>query len=270
MSKDTFYFSHDYNARSDPKIKRLISKHGMLGYGVYWGIIEDLYNNANALPTDYDCIAFDMRTDKNVTKSIINDFDLFVISGKEFGSLSVQRRLEERNEKSQKARESAFKRWEDKRTQSEGNANALQSQCEGNAIKESKGKKKRKSYDAKKFVPPTQEEVTEYFKANGYPESLAVKFFKGYDVAEWKDRSGNPVKSWKQKAVHVWFKDENKSPMDKKQAEEQRKQRAMAKLHQGRPESIPIGTMMDFVEGGQAWRMKHMKSGEVFINKLNV
>jgi uncharacterized protein YdaU (DUF1376 family) len=132
--KDTYYFSHDYNTRTDAKIKRLLSKHGMLGYGVFWSIIEDLYNNANALPTDYESIAFDLRTNEMIVKSIVNDFDLFIIDGELFGSISVQRRLDERNEKSTKARESANKRW----NKTEKDANALQTQCEPNAIKESK------------------------------------------------------------------------------------------------------------------------------------
>jgi hypothetical protein len=134
--KDTYYFSHDYNARNDHKIKRLISKHGYLGYGLFWAIIEDLYNNANALQTDYESIAFDLRTSENIIESIINDFDLFVIEGDNFGSLSVQRRLEERDAKSAKARETAFKRWNKEKE----NANAMQTHSECNAIKESKGK----------------------------------------------------------------------------------------------------------------------------------
>jgi len=136
MSKDTFYFSHDYNARNDSKIKKLLSKHGYLGYGLFWAIIEDLYNNANALPTDYESIAFDLRITPEVVKSIINDFELFCIDGDEFGSSSVERRLNERNEKSVKARESAQKRWANKKT----DANALPTQSDSNAIKESKGK----------------------------------------------------------------------------------------------------------------------------------
>ena len=70
------YFSHDYNTRLDKKIKRLISKHGMQGYGVFWAIIEDLYNNANALQLDYESIAFDLRIDENLVKSIILDLQL--------------------------------------------------------------------------------------------------------------------------------------------------------------------------------------------------
>ena len=39
----------------------LLRKHGMIGYGIYWAIIEDLYNNANALRLDYEGIAFEYR-----------------------------------------------------------------------------------------------------------------------------------------------------------------------------------------------------------------
>ena len=112
MSKEnTFYFSHDYNTRSDMKIQRLITKKGYLGYGLFWALIENLYNNANALPLEYDVIAFDLRTDEDTIKCLINDFDLFIIKDGYFGSNSVQRRLDERNLKSEKARESALNRW---------------------------------------------------------------------------------------------------------------------------------------------------------------
>ncbi len=136
MAKDTYYFSHDYNTRNDQKIKKLISKHGLLGYGIFWAIIEDLYNNANALRTDYESIAYDLRTEESVIKSIINDFDLFVLNGDFLGSISIQNRLDERNKKSIKAKESANYRW----NKIERNANALQSQYDPNAIKERKGK----------------------------------------------------------------------------------------------------------------------------------
>jgi hypothetical protein len=132
MPKDTFYFSHDYNARNDEKIKRLIRKHGMQGYGVFWSIVEDLYNNANALRMDYEGIAYDLRSDSDLVASVVNDFDLFIFNGDYFGSNSVQERLEQRNDKSAKARKSASYRWD--------NANALQTQSDSNAKKERKGK----------------------------------------------------------------------------------------------------------------------------------
>jgi hypothetical protein len=138
--KDTFYFSHDYNARSDDKIKPILRKFGMLGYGIFWSIIEDLYNNANALRTDYESIAFDLHSEANIIKSIINDFDLFVVKDCFFGSLSVQKRLEERNSKSLKAKESAFKRWNKDANALPTHSERIEIGCDSNAIKERKGK----------------------------------------------------------------------------------------------------------------------------------
>lgn len=134
MAKDTYFFSHDYNSRQDKKIKKLIMAHGILGYGLFWAIIEDLYNNANALQTDYESIAFDLRSNSEVIKSVINDFDLFVIEGETFGSSSVERRIEIRNEKSKMATKSAIARWSKVREV----ANAMQTYCDSNAIKERK------------------------------------------------------------------------------------------------------------------------------------
>ena len=129
---DTLFFSHDYNARSDDKIKRLIRKHGMIGYGVFWAIVEDLYQNANAMRTDCDGIAYDLRVQSDLVQSVLFDFDLFIHEGDIFGSISIQKRLEQRLEKSIKASKSAHKRWD--------NANALRPHSDRNAIKESKVK----------------------------------------------------------------------------------------------------------------------------------
>jgi hypothetical protein len=104
----------------------------MQGYGVFWSIVEDLYNNANALRTDYEGIAYDLRSDSELVASVVNDFDLFIFNGEYFGSNSVQERLEQRNDKSAKARKSASYRWD--------NANAMQTQSDSNAKKERKGK----------------------------------------------------------------------------------------------------------------------------------
>lgn len=183
MGKDTYYFSHDYNARTDEKIKLLIRKHGLLGYGIFWAIVEDLYNNANALRTDYEGIAFELRTDVDLIKSVINDFNLFQTDGDVFGSLSVQTRLNERLGKSQSARESAFKRWAKPDTY----ANALRTQSEGNAINE---KKEKKGND---ISATTLDLVEKLFIAStldknwtiSFCEKEAVKFYNFYASKNW-------------------------------------------------------------------------------------
>ena len=170
MSKDTFYFSHDYNARSDDKIRALIRKHGMLGYGLFWAIIEDLYNNTNVLRLDYEGIAYELRTNYEIIFSVINDFDLFVFEGETFGSLSVQNRLEQRKNKSEKARESVLKRWKNK----ESYTNVLRNKYERNTIKERKGKEnkgnKSKVKDIEIFVDDKFSEP--YFKFIEYRKEI--------------------------------------------------------------------------------------------------
>lgn len=174
--KETFYFSHDYNARADGKIKKLLSIHGMIGYGVFWAIIEDLYQNANALRTDYGCIAYDLRVQETLVKSIVEDFGLFQISGDSFGSYSVERRINRRSEKSQKARKSALSRWNKQKVEEEENANAMRTQCDSNAIKESilkDNKVKENKLKRKNITPPPSTEVnTDLRKPSPNDESI--------------------------------------------------------------------------------------------------
>src|SRR5690606_12856756 len=62
----------------------------------------------------------------------------------------------------------------------------------------------------KKFLPPTEEEVINYFKENGYSEEGAKTAFKYYEAGNWHDAKNNPIKSWKQKMIAVWFRPEYK------------------------------------------------------------
>jgi hypothetical protein len=149
------YFSHDYTARHDIKVKRLIAKHGMAGYGIYWSLVEDLYINYNDLPTDYESIAFDLRCDTAIVKSVLNDFGLFIVKKDSFKSESVGRRLDIRNTKSDKARGAAKKRWSGivpMQTHSERIPNAMQTHSDGNAIKKER-KKERKEGDFISEIP---------------------------------------------------------------------------------------------------------------------
>lgn len=64
---------------------------------------------------------------------------------------------------------------------------------------------------SKVFVPPTLDEVKAYFKSEGYNEASAIKFHKSYSANEWKDSNDKLVKGWKQKAINVWFTEQNKA-----------------------------------------------------------
>ena len=135
--KEAYYFSHDANAQHDPKIIKLLSKMGWEGYGLYWAIVERLRNEPNyTLECDYDCIAFALRTHSDSIKSLVEDYDLFIIDDDIFYSESLLNRMKQKDERSEKARESARKRWK-------RNANALRTHSEPNAIKEKKVKESK-------------------------------------------------------------------------------------------------------------------------------
>ena len=175
MAKDTFYFTHDYNARNDIKIKKLLSKHGYEGYGIFWALIEDLYNNTNVLRLDYETLSFDLRCSIVLVKSVINDFDLFVIEGDIFGSSSVESRLEARNAKSEKARESVLKRW----NKVENNTNVLPTQNDSNTIKESKVKEKKEIKEKEHKEEHSDFEILEQFPFDEFWNSYDKKVEKG-------------------------------------------------------------------------------------------
>lgn len=108
----TEYFSHDYKARNDPKLMHLMMRHGINGIGAFWCIIEMLYENKGYVDiSEYERIAFELRTDTKFITSVIQDFDLFKFKNQKFYSKTVLLRLKKRQDKSEKARQSVISRW---------------------------------------------------------------------------------------------------------------------------------------------------------------
>lgn len=137
--KETFYFSHDYHARDDEKITRMIQKCGIEGYGIFWMLVEKLYEEGGLLDKDYDALAFALRTDSERIAKVVES-GLFEFRNEKFYSKSVNARLIKRKGKSEMARQSANLRWSKPKKE---NANAMRTQCDGNAIKESKVKESK-------------------------------------------------------------------------------------------------------------------------------
>lgn len=81
MSKDSYYFSHDSNARNDIKMVRVRRALGLEGYGIYFCLIEILREQKDfKLPlTSVSDIAFELHTSEEKVKTIIMAYDLFEI-----------------------------------------------------------------------------------------------------------------------------------------------------------------------------------------------
>lgn len=91
------YFSHDSNARNDEKLIRLRIRHKAAGYGVYFMLLEILREKKDFLcPRDYNAIAYELREDAALVKSVIEDYGLFDFTddGKFFYSESFLARME--------------------------------------------------------------------------------------------------------------------------------------------------------------------------------
>jgi uncharacterized protein YdaU (DUF1376 family) len=158
------YFSHDYHAREDEKVINLIKQEGFEGYGLYWAIIEMLYESDGFLAENYENLAFALRTDCERITRVIKNYRLFVLASKKIHSKSCLARLIARKGKSEKARQSAIFRWSKLKS---NDANAMRTQCDSNAIKEKKRKvNKRKEKDI------AEASSAENFSSNDYIQEL--------------------------------------------------------------------------------------------------
>lgn len=165
MTKTAYYFPHDYNARTDPKLQAVMVRHGITGIGAYWCIVEQLYEQGGALDVDsIPVIAFALHADEALIRSIVSDFGLFVIEGEKFYSLSANRRLDERKKVSDARREAVNKRWKKSDNKAVGNDTDDENENHDddekyncNTIKENKKKEKESKGNKKKVKenPPT-------------------------------------------------------------------------------------------------------------------
>lgn len=118
MGKDAYYFTHDSNAKDDPKCALMIDQLGMEGYGIYWMLIEVLRDQADykyplaLLPS----LARKYNTTPQKIEAVIRGYQLFVVEGGVvFLSESLVRRMSEwENNKSRRslaAKKAVETRW---------------------------------------------------------------------------------------------------------------------------------------------------------------
>ena len=147
------YFSHDYNARADIKMRRLQYDLGMWGVGTYWSLVEELYAAGNHLLTrDLPMIAKSFGTTLKKLMRVVNDYGLFHIaqddSGEFIYSVSVGKRLDLRKETakrrdvktevneaqrekvSEARREAVNKRWSKRKGAIQNDTKAIQTEIQ--------------------------------------------------------------------------------------------------------------------------------------------
>ena len=158
--KDAYFFSHDCNARNDPKILALRSVYGAEGYGVYFMLVEILREQPDyKLAVNkyiWSTLAMQMQVEASKLEQIINDCctefsengnTLLVNDGEYLYSASLLRRMGKVDDISNLRREAARKRWENKPCKTSGNSDGCSD--DANAGHEQSKEKKSKEKQSK-------------------------------------------------------------------------------------------------------------------------
>jgi hypothetical protein len=231
VGKKCYYFSHDSNARTDPKMKDMITDYKAQGYGAFWAIIESMseqdgYRLACAKQS-YRSIAMDVLWDSDsVAKFVldcIQEFKLFETDGDYFWSESLRRRMMQRDELIDKrksaGKEGADKRW-GKQIDSKPMAELSQphstpiapdsklNEIKGKEIKGNEKEGNDLSNDKSRaiFKPPSVEEVAAYCRER-CNAVVAQQWHDFYSSKGWMIGK-NKMKDWKA-AVRTWEKGGN-------------------------------------------------------------
>lgn len=195
------YFSHDSNARNDEKIAKLRMKYGAAGYGVYFMILERLREASDYMSIkDYNVIAFDLREDSQLIKSVVEDFGLFAFTkdenrGECFYSESFNDRMALKDEKTKRRAEAgkkgAAKRWNknDKAMLNEKDSNAIAKPSKNIAskVKESKVNKSKENNN----IVDGQNSLDLWTNLWGFPNAIAIQ-----DFSDWREEFGDELLSF--------------------------------------------------------------------------
>jgi len=215
----TRFLPHDYNARQDPKLIKLQIKHGLEGIGLYWCLVEMTWEQDNALEWDLDLIAYTLRTNADLVKSVAENFGLFKIKANVLSSDAIAKRMAYFDEKSQKAKAAAEMRW-----QSGRNANAMQTHSERNAINKEINKEINKSNkdsgddflssdDFRTSRPPAKRPGPDYnkicdiFAQHGLIDMVAQEFYDSF----WPLYKKGEIKDWEAYTEKAALKAEQKA-----------------------------------------------------------
>lgn len=200
------YFQHDFNARSSIKLQEVLMDLGVEGIGLYWCIIEQMYEQGGTLPLrSCKSIAFALHVDSDKVAALIGNYGLFESDDDNFWSPSVVKRLEENRSLSLKRRQAAMSEKRSARKEataagSEAIAEQKSCTCSANVDaslffvpqeieKETEAKKETKTEkevcdSATRFAPPSLDEVKAYVEK----ESLKIdaeRFWQFYESKGW-------------------------------------------------------------------------------------
>ena len=231
--KDLPYITHDFGARNDPKLMDLQMDMGGQGLGIFWCLVEMLWENGGTIPANYKSIAFALRWCKpSEVEKVVTGYGLFEVADGAISSHSASARINEMRTKfgarSESNRRASAARW-GKRTESERNADAMQMQCTRNANAMHMDSERNadaipltniltnKQTNSLNNTPLTAADFFEifFFENVKDPSGEADRFVKYYEERGWNYQNGMPItdferaaKDWKPLKPGKRFKDD--------------------------------------------------------------
>lgn len=112
MPLENLYFRHDFNARNNPKLIKLKMKLGMEGIGIYWCLLECLYElNGFLKEDDLETFCFNEHIEIDKVKNVLKIANFKFDKEKGYYSNGILERINKREEYCLKQKEKANKRW---------------------------------------------------------------------------------------------------------------------------------------------------------------
>ncbi len=229
--KDSQYITHDIGARNDPKLVDLQMAMGGLGLGIWWCLVEMLWENDGYLPLNFRSLAYSLKWAKaKDVERVVTEFGLFDNDGQRIWNRSALERIQHKRRvsatraaagqaggiASSRSREANAKQMLDARNAVEANAKQMLSNCP--EINKLNNKIINQDNNISLSASENAEKKDIYrlffFKNFKYPEKELQRFLDRYE-GNWT-RTGSTVperdhmrlaRTWKPENTEPRFKD---------------------------------------------------------------
>lgn len=246
------WFKHDSDAHMDAKMRRLIHKWGIEGYGLYWYCLELIAKDVGTtnltfeLEHDAEILAHDMRMSREKVEDMMRymiDLKLFEGSEGRITCMKLFNRIDLSQGGTKAFRDAVLAKRKEVKNGLSHDAVMTESciDIEVDIDLEDRNKTKEIGTKRKRFIPPTVEEVAARCLELGYTVN-PERFIAHYSANGWKV-GRNPMKCWKS-ALTGWQTRENEKtqPLTTAQPKEtaaQRMRRRVAEMEANAERVIP-------------------------------
>lgn len=207
------WLKHDANAHRDAKLKKLQIRYGMVGFGLYWFLVEliadkvDQFNLNFVLEEDAEIIAHETGLHQEDVESMVYymvELNLFEESNGVITCLKLAKRLDQ----SMTSNPTMRKLINQIRENHGGVMTASAMSHEAISADNTSIEKKRKNNRSKSFVKPSIEQISKYCseRKNGLD---AEKIYDHYEANGWM-RGKTKISDWKA-CVRTWEKNKSQS-----------------------------------------------------------